>query len=88
MLADQSLAGIRGSSGWRIPIYQLDDDRPVRNLRSVLQAAPASLHPIALFRWLTAPDAALEIDGRATSPRDWLAAGGDPDRVAALAAEL
>lgn len=88
MLADRSLVGIRDGSGWRIPVYQLDGDRPVRNLRTVLRSTPASLHPIALFRWLTGPDPALEIDGHRVSPRDWLAAGGDPDRVAALAAEL
>lgn len=88
MLADRSLIGIRAGTGWRIPAYQLDGDRPVRNLRPVLQATPASLHPIALLRWLTSPDPALAIEDRAVSPREWLAAGGDPAPVAALAAEL
>jgi excisionase family DNA binding protein len=88
MLADRSLVGIRDGTGWRIPAYELDGDRPVRNLRTVLRAVPPAIHPVALFRWLTGPDPALGIEGRAVSPRDWLAAGGDPEPVAALAAEL
>jgi excisionase family DNA binding protein len=88
MLADRSLVGIRDGTGWRIPAYELDGDRPVRNLRTVLRAVPPAIHPVALFRWLTGPDPALGIEGQAVSPRDWLAAGGDPEPVAALAAEL
>jgi len=88
LLADRSLAGIRDGAGWRIPAYQLDGDRPVRNLRTVLQATPPSIHPIALFRWLTGTEPALEIEGRVVSPREWLTAGGDPAPLVALAAEL
>ncbi len=88
MLSDRSMYGIKEAGGWRLPAFQFAGHRQVRNLGPVLRAAPERLHPIELFNWLTRPEPALLIEGRATSPIEWLELGGAVEPVAAIAAEL
>lgn len=86
---EPSLYGIKLSDGdWRIPCFQLVDDQPPANLPAVLRALPRDVHPIEFYNWFTAPDPALQVEGEALSPRDWLASGGNPAPVAAEAAQL
>jgi hypothetical protein len=46
------------------------------------------LHPIAVFRFLSEPSPDLEIEDEPVSPLAWLATGGNPEPVAAIAATL
>jgi len=88
-LADRTLWGIRLRAGWRLPAVQFaDDGGMVPGLDRVLPAMPADLHPVAVWRWLAAPISDLPVAGAPVSPLSWLAAGGRPDEVAALAAGL
>ncbi|HZO28067.1 MAG TPA: DNA-binding protein [Chloroflexota bacterium] len=89
-LARHTLYGIKDSTSWRIPLFQLDDasSRLVPGLHRV---APhwVGVHPVEVARWFTLPHVDLEDAGeRRISPRDWLLAGGDAGVVAALAEEL
>lgn len=75
-----------GGNGRRLPRFQFTDDgRPLPGLRQVLGALPAGLHPLSVLGFFTSPKPELEIADVATSPRDWLAGGGDPRPVEALA---
>ncbi len=88
MLRSRSLHGIREDEGWRIPRYQFAGARPVRGLGHVLQALSGDLHPVAVWRWLTRPDPELEIDDEPVAPIAWLASGGNPEPVIAIARDL
>lgn len=88
MLRNHALHGIREDEGWRIPRYQFGGARPVRGLGHVLQALSGDLHPVAVWRWLTRPDPELEIDGEPVAPIAWVASGGDPEPVIAIARDL
>jgi hypothetical protein len=54
----------------------------------VVAALGPELHPIAVYRWLTTPNADLEEDERRLSPRDWLRLGHKPATIVELAADL
>lgn len=66
------------------PRWQFTADGPLPGLDLVLVALPDDLHPLDVAAWMTAPQESL----RGRTPVGWLAGGGDPDRVAALADEL
>jgi excisionase family DNA binding protein len=89
-LGERSLYGIKDGGAWRIPRFQFRAKRVVPSLPAVLPAMPAELHPVAVKRWLTTPNPDLPLgpDDEATSPLDWLASGGDPAQVVALAQGL
>jgi excisionase family DNA binding protein len=89
-LGERSLYGIKDGGTWRIPRFQFRGKRVVPSLPAVLPAMPAELHPVAVKRWLTTPNPDLPLgpDDEATSPLDWLASGGDPEQVVALAQGL
>lgn len=53
-------------------------------LDAVVAALAPTLHPVAVSRWFTTPNADLLGDA-AVSPIDWLVAGAAPEPVAALA---
>lgn len=87
-LAERSLyAFTLGSERW-FPEWQLVDDRPLTGLKEVLAAVPAALHPLTVDHWFTRPSVDLEIGDEAVSPVDWLATGGEPAPLVALAADL
>jgi hypothetical protein len=88
MLLDRSLFGVKVDGEWRVPAFQFSGKRQVRNLGPVLRATPSNLHPVELFNWLVRPNRALEIGDKPVTPLAWLESGGNPDPVAAIAAEL
>lgn len=72
-----------------IPTFQLDDaGRPLPGLAGVLGALPTDLHPLEVAGFFTTPRPDLTVGGKALSPREWLAAGGEPAAVVALARGL
>jgi hypothetical protein len=94
-LAEGSLYGIRLRTAWRLPAFQFQTDGGVvPGMDAILAAVPHDLHPVALWRWLTTPLADLadladlEDGGSPLSPLDWLAGGGPPAVVAAVAGDL
>lgn len=89
-LADRTLYGIKDGATWQIPRLQFDGKRVVPGLDAVLPSIRADVHPVALRRWLTTanPDLPLAPAETPVSPLDWLASGGDPTPVVALAEAL
>jgi hypothetical protein len=87
-LAAGSLYGIRAADGWRLPRFQFADGRLVPGIALVLPHLDRALHPLTVARWFELPNPDLVIDDEPVSPRAWLAAGGDPAPVAAIAADL
>lgn len=88
-LAARQLLGVRRTDGWRLPAWQFGvDGNPLPGLEQVLRVLSADVHPVAVSRFFITPAPELRV-GRATvSPRDWLAGGGDPTPVVALARAL
>jgi hypothetical protein len=88
-----SLYGIRLESGWVVPEFQLDGDKPIPGIAEVVASLDPELHPVSVFRWFTQPntDLVLEREGEETrrlSPRDWLRLGLPVTSVIELAAHL
>ncbi|MGH2356278.1 MAG: DNA-binding protein [Chloroflexota bacterium] len=87
-LAAHTLYGVKHTGSWRLPRFQFDGDRLVPGIEHIFPSLEPGMHPLAITRWFTAPDPDLALDGIALSPRDWLLAGGDPQMVAAITADL
>jgi len=87
-LGARTLYGIRNVDGWRLPRFQFDGDQLVPNIGRVLTSLDPGLDPISIARWFSATDPDLTLDGLALSPRDWLMAGGDAERVVSIASGL
>lgn len=88
-----SLYGIRLDSGWVIPEFQLDRDKPIPGIGDVVAQLDPELHPVSVFRWFTSPNTDLVVERkgeetRSLSPRDWLRLGLPVQPVAELAASL
>ncbi len=84
-LRDGHLYAFRIGAQRRLPRWQLTaDGAPLPGLEHVLPALPADLHPAAVEGFFTTP--APDLDGR--SPAQWLASGGDPQRVVDEAAGI
>jgi hypothetical protein len=66
------------------PLWQFTDDGALPGLRLILPLIPSDYHPLDIERLMTTP--ADTLDDR--TPRDWLATGGDPSRVAGFVAQL
>lgn len=75
-----------GDVRW-FPTWQFEGNQALGGLRKVLAALPGDLHPLVVSHWFTAAHRELGIGGSTLSPRDWLATGGDPDRLSRLAVE-
>lgn len=87
-LHERSLYGIKAGRSWRLPQFQFTDAGPVPGMDVVLRRLPDSLHPVAVWRWMTTPSPDLVLEDEPLSPLDWLRAGGDPGAAVELAAEL
>jgi hypothetical protein len=86
---ERTLYGIRDGDEWRFPRWQFDaTGRPIRGLAAVFPSISRELHPIAAYRFLSEPSPDLEVDAEPVSPLMWLATGGDPEPIAAIAATL
>ncbi|MGH8890506.1 MAG: DNA-binding protein, partial [Acidothermaceae bacterium] len=81
----RSLLGIDFGGVWRLPAFQFTDDGQLRGFDRVLQAMPDDVHPIAVWRFIERANAELTVDDEPASPREWLATGGEIERVAELA---
>jgi hypothetical protein len=83
LLKDRRLIGLQDSSGrLRFPGFQFKDGRPLEPLvHAYWTVADAALSDWTAASWCVAPDDAL--DGE--SPAGWALAGGDADRLAAVA---
>lgn len=88
-LAARTLLGIRRTDGWRLPRWQFGvDGLPLPGLPDVLRALPDDVHPLVVARFVATPQPELVIGRKVVTPREWLAGGGDPAPVAALARAL
>ncbi|HEX9994148.1 MAG TPA: hypothetical protein VGB14_14565 [Acidimicrobiales bacterium] len=86
-LRERSLLSFRAPDGERrFPEWQFDV--PTAALREVLSALDPAAHPLTVDHWAHAPQPDLEVGDAKVSPAEWLATGGDPAVVAALAAAL
>jgi hypothetical protein len=86
-----SLYGIKDGKRWRVPRFQFAGRKAIPGIAAVVAALPTSLHPVAVYRWLTSVNPDLYRDRKeehAISPLDWLRTGGSPDVAADLARAL
>ena len=88
LIAERMLYAFKAGGRWRLPRWQFADGAPLREVEAVLRALSPGLHPLAVQGFLTSPKPELELRGERVDPLRWLAAGGDPEPVAGLAAEL
>ncbi len=88
LLGERRLLAMRHGSEWRILDLQFTAHGLVPNIGSVVAALPDGLPPLAAAMWLRTPEPDLEVAGEPVSPIEWLTAGGDPERVRPLAADL
>ena len=88
LLAERRLLAARDGGEWRILELQFTAHGLVPNIGAVVAALPEGLPPLAAAIWLRTPEVDLEVAGEAVSPIEWLIAGGDPERVQPLAADL
>ncbi len=72
----------------RYPAWQFANGAPLPHLGPIVAALPAGIHPITVRSFFTTTDDALILDGVSVSPAHWLASGGAPDPVAALASTV
>lgn len=75
--------GVPGQS-LLFPHWQFVEGAPLPGLRMVIPAFPTHFHPLSIERFMTTEHEDLE----AMTPVAWLAMGGTPEAVAALADEL
>ncbi len=86
-----TLYGILLETSWRIPDFQFDGEELVKGLGEVVLRLDPELHPLAVFRWFTTPNADLTVEalaGRSLSPRDWLRVGLPLEPVLEMASNL
>jgi hypothetical protein len=81
----RSLYAFKHQGGWLIPAFQLRRRKLVSALDAVVSVLAPALHPVAVSRWFTTPNADLVVDDAPVSPIDWLAAGGPSETLATLA---
>ncbi len=84
----RSLYAFKHRGGWLIPSFQVGANKLVPGVEAVVSRLPPTLHPVAVSRWFTTPNADLVFDDDAVSPIAWLSSGGQPEVVAALAGSI
>jgi hypothetical protein len=62
--------------------------RPVPHLAEVLAALPPGNHPQTVQGFFMTPQPDLRLAGEAATPKEWLASGGEPGLVVALASSV
>lgn len=89
-LKEGSLYGLQSAGSWRIPSFQFTAEGELPGWALVAKRLPTQLHPVALLRWLTLPNADLCVgsEEEPVSPRDWLLSGRAPEAVVAAAGGL
>ncbi|SFD81117.1 hypothetical protein SAMN04487819_103295 [Actinopolyspora alba] len=87
-VASRRLIGWKDRGGWRLPAWQFTEDDVLPGLETVLAAMPGDQPALVLANFMTTPQQDLDLGDRPVSPRDWLMAYGNPQRVAELAAVI
>lgn len=87
-LMDGMLAGWKNGGAWRLPAWQFTERGVLPGLEVVLPAIPPDQPPLAVATFMSTSQPDLLIENEQSTPRAWLLAGGDPNRVAELAATL
>jgi hypothetical protein len=82
------LVGWKDRGGWRLPAWQFTENGVLPGLEQVLVALPSDQPALVVAAFMTTPQEDLMARARAITPCEWLQAGGDPQRVARLAAML
>ena len=82
------LIGWKDRGGWRLPAWQFTDTDVLPGLETVLAAMPSDQPALVLANFMTTPQEDFELEDRPVSPREWLMAGGSPQRVADLASTI
>jgi hypothetical protein len=82
------LMGWKDRGGWRLPAWQFTEHGVLPGLEQVLAALPTDQPALVVAAFMTTPQEDLLARSRAITPCEWLSAGGDPQRVARLAAML
>jgi hypothetical protein len=82
------LMGWKDRGGWRLPAWQFTENGVLPGLEQVLAALPGDQPALVVAAFMTTPQEDLLSRARPIAPREWLSAGGDPQRVARLAAML
>jgi hypothetical protein len=85
-LAEGQLVGWKDRGGWRLPVWQFTDDDVLPGLATVLADVPADQPALVVAAFMTTPQTAL--GDPPVTPRDWLLAGGIPEKIAALVSVL
>ena len=67
---------------------KLESNGVIPGVKGVVWKLSPTFHPVAVSRWFTTPNADLTLDDEAVSPIAWLASGGPPAGVAALAGSI
>lgn len=87
-LLARRLMGWKDRGGWRLPAWQFNEHGVLPGLEQVLAALPTDQPPLVVAAFMTTPQEDLTARSRPITPSEWLLAGGDPQRVARLAAML
>lgn len=89
-IAAGTLYAFRVDGDWLLPTFQFAGDDLVPGISHILPHLPTNLHPLKVERFfsLPNPDLVEGPDERPASPRDWLLAGGAPERVIAVVKAL
>lgn len=87
-LSERSLYAIDTGEQRLFPRWQFEGSSTVPHLKAVLRALATDLHPLTVTHWFLAPNEELEVEGAATSPREWLLTGGPTAPVLELASQL
>lgn len=87
-LLARRLMGWKDRGGWRLPAWQFTENGVLPGLEQVLAALPGDQPALVVAAFMTTPQEDLLARSRAISPCEWLQAGGEPQRVARLAAML
>lgn len=82
------LVGWKDKGSWRLPAWQFAGGGVLPGLETVLSAVPVDQPALVVAAFMTTAQEDLLVDGKPATPREWLLAGGDPRRVADLAAML
>lgn len=81
-IAAGRLVGWKDRGGWRLPVWQFAGRGVLPGLETVLAATPSDQPPLVVASFMNTPQHDLAIGEQPSTPRDWLLAGGDPERVA------
>jgi hypothetical protein len=82
------LVGWKDRGGWRLPRWQFTDHGVLPGVEQVIAALPEDQPALVIAAFMTTPQEDLMARSRAITPHEWLASGGDPQRVARLASML